>query len=163
MPQLVSADHIGNTSFEPQRKSNFTVRIPIGSTLIQFSLDTFDFPKEANEVLKVNFGNEERKVAGRATYNNLNLVLKDFADQPVMQQILAWRRLVYNPANGAIGYASQYKRQGDAVWFGPDGSGSRRVTLVGAWPSSIDMGSGDMNGNDQNKITAVITIDRVIA
>lgn len=166
MPQLVSADHIAAEAgaFEPQRKNNFSLIIPVdGSTLIQRSLDSFPLVKESNEpVLNVAFGNESRKVAGPAAFESVNLVLKDFVDQQVGKTMLKWRRKVYDPNTGEIGWAKDYKKTGEVVMFGPDGTVERRWKLIGVWPSAIDQGGGDMNANENNKITVTLTIDKVI-
>ena len=165
MPQLVSADHIAAEAgaFEPQRKNNFTLIIPLTDTvLLQRSLDSFPLPKEANEEIAINFGNEVRKVAGRANFENLELVLKDFVDQQIAQLVVSWRRQVYNPTTGAIGYARDYKKKGEVIMFGPDGNLQRKWKLIGCWPSRMDPGGGDMNAAENNKISVTITIDKAI-
>lgn len=163
MPETVSADHIAaqNGAFEPQRRNNFTLRIEVGENrIIQRSLDAFPLPKEANEVISVNYGNEARKVAGRVTFDDLELVLKDFVDTPTAEAMIAWRRLVYNPDTGAIGNAADYKKEGEVVMFAPDGSRERSWRLMGIWPSRLDPGSGDMNAAEANKITTTLTVDK---
>lgn len=165
MTQLVSADHIAaqNGAFEPQRKNNFTLRIDVGNgNVVQRSLDSFPLPKGGNEEIAVNFGNEVRKVAGRAIFDNLELVLKDFVDTPAAQGMIAWRKQVYDPTSGAIGWARNYKKEGEVVMFGPDGTRERAWRLIGCWPSRMDPGGGDMNAAENNKITTVITIDKAI-
>jgi hypothetical protein len=165
MPEFISADHIAaqNGAFEPQRKNNFTLVIAIDQNrLLQRSLDSFPLPKEANEEVAVNYANEVRKVAGRAVFENLELVLKDFADQGIGQLLIAWRRQVYDPSNGKIGLAKDYKKSGEVVMFAPDGTLQRTWTLIGCWPSKLDPGGGDMNANENNKISCTLTIDKAI-
>jgi hypothetical protein len=171
MPELLSADHIAAqqvnsySAFEPQRKNNFTLRITVPGvegTVIQQSLHSFPFPKEANEPIIVNFGNEQRKVAGRATYDNLQLVVKDYADRPVMKTLIAWRRKVYTPADGKIHLASEYKANGNVDMFAPDGTLVRTWDLKGIWPSSMDPGGGAMDENSQNLITITLAIDKAL-
>lgn len=162
MAKYVSADHIAKQggAFEPQRKNNFTVRISSGASLIQLALDSFPLPKEANGIIEVNYGNEVKKVAGIATFENLELVVKDFADQPVMQSLVAWRKRVYDAETGNIGLASNYKEQGEVTMMAPNGTLLRTWRIEGCWPSSMDPGGGDMNANEPNKISVVITIDK---
>jgi len=166
MPIFVSADHIAaqNGAFEPQRKNNFTLILEMGGDveLIQRSLDEFPIPKETNSPIDVNFGNEVRKVAGRATFEDLSLVLKDFVDQQVVEQMIQWRRQVYDPNTGVIGLARDYKKQGEVIMFGPNGETQRTWKLYGVWPSKLDPGGGNMNANENNKITVTITIDKAI-
>jgi len=162
MAKYISADHIAKQSgaFEPQRKNNFTVRISAGASMIQLALDSFPLPKESNGIIDINYGNEVRKVAGIATFENLELVVKDFADQPVMESLVTWRKQVYDASTGEIGLAKEYKQQGEVTMMAPNGSLLRTWRLEGCWPSSMDPGGGDMNANENNKITVVITIDR---
>jgi len=165
MPQLVTADHIAaqGGAFEPQRKNNFTLRIDLGhARVIQRSLDSFPLPKEANSPILVNFGNEVRKVAGRAEFDDLELVLKDYADQPIAQALIQWRREVYRPTDGFIGLARDYKKDGIVIMFAPNGLLERRWELKGIWPSRLDPGGGDMNANSQNLITTTLAIDKAI-
>lgn len=164
MVETLSADHIAarNGAFEPQRKNNFTLRLSVGGRIIQQALSSFPLPKEANDVIEVNFGNEQRKVAGRATFENLELVLKDYADQPVMSTLVTWRRRVYLPSTGAIGLARDYKEQGEVVMFAPNGTLQRRWRISGVWPSRMDPGGGDMEANAQNLVTMTLTIDKAV-
>ena len=164
MTELISADHIAaqNGAFEPQRKNNFTLRITVGGRVIQQALQSFPFPKESNAPIEINFGNEQRKVAGRVNYTDLDLILKDYADQPVMKTLVAWRRKVYDPATGKIGLAKDYKEQGEVVMFAPNGTLERRWKLIGVWPSNMDPGGGDMEANAQNLITIALTIDKAV-
>lgn len=165
MPQVVTADHIAAAggAFEPQRKNNFTLIIPVGdSGVIQRSLNAFPLPKETNEPIAVQFGNEERKVAGRATYEPLELTLKDYVDTPIAQQLIQWRRLVYNPETGVIGLAKDYKKEGEVIMFGPNGDMERTWKLYGIWPSKLDPGGGDMNANEPNIITTTLAVDRAV-
>jgi len=169
MSELVSADHIAaqKGAFEPQRKNNFSLNFTIRDgtgvdKLIKQSLDSFTWPKEENTPIDIAFGNEKRKVAGVASFDNCELVLKDFADQPVMREIIKWRRKVYKPLTGEIGLAKDYKEQGEVVMFAPNGTLERRWKLMGMWPSKMDPGGGDMNSNTNNLISVTITIDKAV-
>jgi hypothetical protein len=166
--EFISADHIAAQSgaFEPQRKNNFTLRIKIpgggDEKVIQRSLDSFPFPKEGNDPILVNFGNETRKVAGIAKFEDCVLVLKDFADQPVMKDLIGWRRKVYDPVTGKIGLAKDYKSEGTLVLMAPDYSILRKWKLQGVWPSHMDPGGGDMNSNTNNTMSITLTIDKAV-
>ena len=164
MPEIITADHIAaeKGAFEPQRKNNFSLRMQVLGRVIQQSLSQFPFPKEVNDPIVVNFGNEQRKVAGRATFDNLDLVVKDFADQPVMSTLIAWRRLVYDPTTGKIGLAKDYKKHGEIVMFAPNGTLERTWKIQGVWPSRMDPGGGDMEANSQNLVTIVLSVDKAI-
>ena len=165
MPVRVDASHIAGAhgAFEPQRKNNFTVIFTgTDGSVMQKALQSFPFPRESNPAITVPFGNEERKVAGRATFDDVTLVLKDFADQPVMRALLDWRKQVYDPTTGKIGWARDYKRDGQLILSGPDGTVERKWDLKGMWPSANEAGGGDMGDNSQNMISVTLSIDKAI-
>ena len=130
MPELLSADHIGNAAggFEPQRTNNFEIRItpPGGNAdILQLSIKAFPLPKQETSVIEIPYGNELRKVAGRTTYANLEATFHDYVDQQTLQELNEWRKLVYDPATGNVGLAWRYKVEGTLVMFAPDGSFER--------------------------------------
>lgn len=164
MPFLVSAEHIAGQGggFEPQRKNNFTVVIPFMDTILQQAIESCPLPIDENEVIDIRFGNEKRKVAGPASFNDLQLQVKDFIDSPVMQKLMTWRKKVYDPATGKIGLAKDYKQKGQLIMFGPDGSSPRKWDLFGVWPSRDDPGGGSMAESGNNMITFTLQVDRAV-
>jgi len=169
----VSARHIApagsSVAFEPQRTNNFRIRVsPPGNVaangreLLQFATHSVQFPTENSTEIDIPYGNETRKVAGRVTYPNIALVFKDFVDKKVLEILVAWRKLVYDPVTGKIGYAWQYKRNGDCDKFGPDGDQFvRRWRLLGMWPSSLDPGVAGQDNVAQTLINVTFTVDQV--
>ena len=132
------------------------------SDIMSFSLESFDFPKDSNDPIELPFGNESRKVAGKSVVQELSISLKDFCDTGTAEACRSWRSKVYNPVNGAIGWATNYKQQCQLTLFGPNGSAKRSFTLIGVWPMDVNYGSGDMNGGDYNRIDMTLAIDKVI-
>lgn len=158
MPERVSAEHIasygagGIHRFEPQRVNNFTIRftLPGGiqldkESIIAMSVKTFPFPQEETDVLEIAFGNEIRKIAGVTKFSNEQLTVHDYVDSETADIIAEWRRLVYNAETGVVGYASEYKSEGDLLMFGPDGNKIRTWRLYGLWPRRVRYGKGEMS------------------
>lgn len=162
--QFVSADHIAAAqgAFEPQRKNNFTVVLPVGGRVIQQSLHSFPLPKESNEVITIPFGNEKRKVAGPANFGAMALVLKDFVDKQTLKSLVEWRREVYKPNEGTIGYAKTYKKTGEVWMLGPEGSPVRKWKIYGVWPSDLNPGEATMESGAQNMITVTLEVDKAV-
>ncbi len=133
----LDARHIAaqNGAFTPQHASNWVLEISglegDGKDLLVLSLSSAKLPKEVNEVIKLPYGNEERKVAGKATFEEIPLVVNDWVDRAVRATCQAWRKLVYDPETGAVGLPANYKKQGELILYASDGSrkraGSRAV------------------------------------
>jgi hypothetical protein len=163
-----NADHIasGAGSFEPQLSPRFSFEISgldgNDSETIVLSLDGFTPPVESNEAVEILQGNEKRRVAGQADFQNATLVVKDFVDAGIRDALHRWRRKVYNPETGLMGYARDYKKQASLIWTGPDGQSQRVYTLIGVWPTEMNPGAGDMNSSDNIKIEMTLAVDKAI-
>lgn len=162
----MSALHIAQEqgSFEPQRVNNWTFQVGFAdqaqSTIIELSLDTGFLPQEGNAPIMLSFLNEQVYVAGKVMWQEGTIVLKDFVDQPTAEAVRAWRALVYDPTNGRIGFAANYKKRAFIVLYTPDGLSERVWELIGCWPMAVSWGALDMNASEANRITVTIRFDK---
>lgn len=130
------ADHLASqgTGFEPQRMHNWSVvfELPSGQPdgsidgggpalqTVQLSLVQGFLPNTFNEVVPIQYGNEEVYIAGKASSEEGRLICRDFVDQPTAAILLNWRRRVYNPQTGAINLARNYKTQASIILEAPN-------------------------------------------
>lgn len=158
----VSADHIASArgGFEPQRKNNFQIVFPINGRAVSLALHSCSWPVGSNDDLVVDFGNEQRFVAGIAKYGAIEIQIKDYVNGPANTAIWTWRRKVYEPSNGVIYLASNYKKDMILQMAGPDGSKIRQWKCIQCWPSAYDPGQGRMGQSAQNLIKATIDMDK---
>lgn len=169
----VLADHIAREypigGFEPQRQHNWTLELHglpgNESDLVSLSLHQGFLPVCTNEDVEIPFGNERVWVAGRANWEMGQVIVKDFVDRPVAAALYRWRKLVYNPTNGSIGFAVRYKRRASIVLFGPDGTGQREWELTGCWPTAINFAQNglDMASSQQVFIDLRLRYDKAFA
>lgn len=163
-----SAEHIAPAlgGFEPQRTFNWSLEIALDDAgdqiLIMQGLDSFKAPTVSNEEIELNYANESRYVPGKAKYEAIPLVLKDFVDQGVAQAVLKWSYLCYNPETGSIGLARNLKKTADLVLYAPDQSSARFWKLFGCWPQQVEWGELDMNNSENVKITVNLRYDRAV-
>lgn len=184
--KYVSANHIAPADqwrrFEPQRVYNFTLLLtpPHGvemdwkdADVIALSLREFPMPNESTDRIELPYGNEVRYVAGKTTFSTETLRCVDYIDRDTAGVLHKWRRRVYNPdedhvdgiPQGGVGWAHQYKSDGEIIWLNPDGSAlrDRWWNLIGIWPMSIRYGSGNMASSDVNIIEVEFSVDRIEA
>lgn len=162
MPQSAHFMAPQGGGFEPQRTFDFELEIygiP-GAENIKLAVDSAFIPLSTNEVITVNYLGEERKVAGKAKFAGGSIVVKDFVDEDIAGNLQAWRDLVYDPQSGAIGRATQYKKQGNLILFAPDFSGSRSFKLEGVWPSGLSASNLSYANSGVVNVTLAITFDR---
>lgn len=170
----LSAAHISAQAgaFEPQRGNNALLRIygllddapgPKGESVLTLSLQSFPLPSVTVEPQEVFWVNEKRKVAGMVNFEDLEVIYKDFVDAGTAQILKKWHEQVYNPANGKIGLARDYKKTGLIEMFAPDGSYSRYYSVQGMWPSMYNPGTVDMTSGEPVLITVTLVIDKAYA
>ncbi len=161
----MSAGHIAAQSgfFEPQRQNNALLRIfglGEGEDILAISIESFPLPKTTITASEAMYMNETVKFAGRVTFEDLSVVYKDFVDMPTLKILSDWYLTTYNPWNGRIGLARNYKKTAEAVMYGPQGGFERKFKLQGLWINSFDPGDQDMTGEGTKLINIGLSIDK---
>lgn len=160
------ARHIANQAgdFVPQHQNNWLIEIAglegDDKDLIVLSLVSSALPQEANNIIELPYGNETRKVAGKAVFEDIPLVVRDYVDRDVRGALIRWRRQVYDSRTGVVGLPSSYKKTGELIMQATDGSSLRAVQLIGLWPSTMNPGAFDMASADPVQIEMTLTYDR---
>lgn len=156
-------------AFEEQRANNALLRIfdlpggPTSQATVTLSLQSFPLPKVNVEANETHYLNERRKFAGAVTFDDIELVCKDFVDVMTAHILKTWHEKVYNPATGAIGLARDYKKMAQVELFAPNGTMSRFYSLTGVWPKTFNPGDIDMTSSAPLRITMTLAVDKVYA
>lgn len=159
MPRTLGASHLASAGWEIQRKNNFEFSAPgIGDSeqVLTLSVVSCALPTESNEVITLNYGNTNVKVAGVANTEGGNLVVRDYLQKDVENLLDQWRATVWDKSNDAIGFAANYKKQCRVVQYAPDGTYERTWKIYGVWPSQVTY--GDMSNNDGGVKEVQITL-----
>lgn len=159
MADTLGASHLASAGWEIQRRNNFEISIPgVGESerLLTLSVVSGALPTESNEVITLNYGNTNVKVAGVANTEGGTLVVRDYLQKDVEKMVDEWRATVYNKSTDGIGFAANYKKQARIVQFAPDGTYERTWKIYGVWPSQVTY--GDMSNTDGNTKEIQITL-----
>lgn len=175
----LTASHLakGGTTgaFEEQRGNNGIIQIfdvegnvsssqhKSGLPILTLSLQSFALPKTNLDALETNWLNEKRKFAGTVTFDDLEIVFKDFVDVNTAHIVKKWHEKVYDPSTGKIGLARDYKKTALITLFAPNGTFERHYFVEGIWPLTFDPGSIDMTSAEPIKITCTFAIDKAYA
>jgi hypothetical protein len=161
-PNGIEGNILGTGNFEPQRVYNFSLAIN-GLNDTKLALESMTLPTKMVSEIELNFLNTRRYVAGRASYEALPIVIKDVIQGSTANEINNWHQTVFDPGTGHIGLASRYKRNGEIILFGPDGSAERTWILEGCWPTVVNFGSLDYNSDDVVRLEMQLRFDRCFA
>ena len=162
----ILATRFNTEKFQLQRKNHFEIYFGVSVNNeafidkdLRFMVVNFPLPKETTESNDVNYFNQTIKTAGRTTFETSNLVLRDAIDYDTEKQFLTWRNKVYNPENGIMGIAADYKLNAKVIEYTPNGEKMRTWKLVGCWPSGVEYGDLTYDDGGEKQISVTITYD----
>lgn len=179
MPLKMGAYHmIDKNEYEPQRTNNFEIVFPgLGqlytidqgialpknaSDLLTLSVKSVSYPETNIDKLTVSYGNNSINFAGKPSYGDVTIVVNDFIGIQTERILMAWSRLVYDPKNEVIGFATDYKRDGYLIEFAPNGTVQRRVQLRGCFPGTVTPGDFSNDDNSIREISVTFYVDVAI-
>lgn len=159
----LTATRFNLAEYQLQRKNHFEVQFSSNSGIdenLKFMVVSFPLPKETTESSDINYFNTTIKVAGKTTFDNTTMVLRDAISYDTEQKFLAWRKKVYDPKEGTMGIAEDYKHDAVVTEWTPDKSTkSRSWRLVGCWPSGIDYGELTYDDGGEKQVSVTICYD----
>lgn len=171
-------------SFEPQRKSNYAIVISGVPGLDRLTLYTksLKIPSASLTKGKVKHFNETMHYAGSvAPFEGVMAVFHDYLDiaggRHSLEMVSRWWKQTVCLKNGAIGFARDYKKQGE-VFLLPPGMPNqacpgvvsaapyknRKFILQGAWISRFDYDELSMEdgGETPASFTLELSVDRAV-
>lgn len=162
-------------AYEPQRKSNFALIIHDVDNQDELVLVTkdVDLPPTALVQKGIKHFNETMHYAGSVQpFADLTVNFHDYIDRQGLQAISKWFNMGWSPETGAIGWARDYKKDGELLMLPPGLPGqrpgavtgeyqNRKWKLEGLWIKQFKPDSFDYdNDGDNTLIQVVISVDR---
>ena len=168
------------TLYEPQRSNNFDFVVTgldgilragaLGDEaqailqnaqeVLRIAVDSASVPHFTQEIISINRGNDTIKFAGKITFGEGSLRIKDYIGADSKAVLMAWQNLSGNVRTEKVGHASDYKKDAYLVEYTPDYIPVRRWVLKGCWISGISEDEYNHNTNDARTITATIQYDK---
>lgn len=166
MPSNVFEDVLAQYKggYEPQRQHTWLITIfglP-GARNLELALRMGFLPSESNEEIEIPYMNSRVYVAGKYMVDAGSITFNDYVDINIMGIIAAWRKQVYDPETGGIGYAKDYKKQAEIILYGPSLKIERTWVLKGLWPQQINFGTIDYSSSDTVQIECTMRYDKAI-
>lgn len=161
MPITLSPMHMSNVkTYEIQRNNHFEVILDGFGDEFTLSVESCPLPTVSNDPIELSYGNSKVKVAGQATFEDIEIVVKDAIGADIEYKLWEWRKQVYDPETDKIGWAADYKRNGRIHQYAPDGTYVRTWRIIGAWPTNLNPGEMNYDGSEKKTISMNISIDK---
>ena len=157
----LTATQFNTKKFQLQRKNHFEVQFDndLFDNEFRFMLVSFPLPKETTESSDINYFNQTIKVAGKTTFDTTTMVLRDAVDYDTEERFIEWRKKVYDPENGTMGIAEDYKCDAIVYEYTPNKEEFRKWKVIGCWPSGIDFGELTYDDGGEKQISVTLAYD----
>lgn len=117
-------------------------------------------PNVSIEPVTIRRGNMVMKAAGLPSYNDGQIVIRDFIGAQGVSILQAWQKLAFNIDDGLTQKLSNYKKDCYLLQYDVDFSKVvRQWLLKGCWVSSIQQDEFDVENGDAHSVTATIQYD----
>ena len=162
MPKFDVTDFLMQ-DYTPLNKNLWKFTFPnlVGNIKIpSFLCKTASRPKWAFEETEIDYMTQKRYVAGKLTYEPMEVALMEPIDTTLTQAILAWSNLIQEVSTGVRGYTSMYKK--DCILELLDGLENvvQKWTLRGSWPANTNLGDLDYSTGEPIEATISIRFDK---
>ena len=159
MPDLVDANDIMFTPFEPKLKNRFIMQI---DGIPAYMIKAINRPTISFEEVELHHMNVKRYVKGKATWETLEITLYDPIVPSASQAVLEWIRLGHESVTGRDGYSDFYKKDITFNVLGPVGDKVEEWTLKGAMIQSANFGDLDWSVSEPADISLTLRYDYAI-
>lgn len=129
--------------YEPKKQNRFLLRFPADLGIQEWFVESAKRPSIQTTSVEIPFLNTSTYVAGRYTWQELNITFRDPIGPSASQALMEWVRLCSESVTGRQGYAAGYKRDVELEMLDPTGVVVEKWILVGCWITSLD--GGELN------------------
>lgn len=147
------------STFEPKRKFRFILQI---EGIDAFIVSTTKRPTSTIEETAIPWINHTRYVAGKHTFEKMDVTLHDPIAPSGAQQVMEWIRLHFECVSGRAGYADFYKRDVQLKMLDPIGTVIELWDIKGAFITSADFGELNYESSDLQDITLSLRYDLAV-
>jgi hypothetical protein len=139
--------------FEPKRKNRWVLMI---EGIDAYIIKTAARPQVTTEEVPIPFINSTRYLAGKTTFNAMNVTLHDPIAPSGAQQVMEWIRLHFESVSGRSGYADFYKRDIQLKMLDPVGTVVELWDIKGAFIT--DANFNEVTYEDGNPVEIALTL-----
>ena len=159
MPELVEANEIMFTPFEPKLQNRFILTI---DGVPSYTIKASGRPQIQFEEVELRHMNVSRYISGKGTWQPLDITLYDPIVPSAAQAIMEWVRLSHESVTGRDGYADFYKKDVVINTLGPVGDKIEEWTLKGAWVQQANFGELSFENATPVEIVCTLRYDYAI-
>lgn len=159
MAEILEAQQLLGESYEPKRKNRWIFSI---EGLDSFTAKMASRPQISFDETVIDYINNKRYVAGKATFQPLNITLLDPIVPSESQKVIEWLRLCYEPQTGRMGYAQFYQKTINMKLLDPVGAVVEDWEFQNTWIQDANFNDLDYTSSEPADISLVLRYDRFV-
>ena len=159
MAELLEAQDIMFTPFEPKLKNRFVMQI---DGIPAYMIKTANRPQITFDEVTLEHLNVTRWVKGKGRWQTMQCTLYDPIVPSASQAVMEWIRLGHESVTGRDGYSDFYKKDVTINVLGPVGDKVEEWTLKGTWITNANFNDLDWTSNDPAEVTLTLRYDYAI-
>lgn len=148
--------------YELKRQHRFILRFPSDLGINEWFVESTSRPSIKIGETEIPFLNTSTWVAGRFTWDQINVKFRDPIGPSAAQALMEWVRLHAESVTGRMGYAAGYKRNVDLEMLDPTGVVVEKWILVNTMLTAVNFGNLAYGQDQLAEITATLRPDRCI-
>ena len=148
--------------YEPKRQNRFILRFPSSLGINEWFVESTSRPNIKINSTEIQFLNTSTYVAGRFTWETINVKFRDPIGPSAAQALMEWVRLHAESVTGRMGYAAGYKKDIDLELLDPTGVVVEKWILQGTFLTGVNFETLSYSQDSLAGITATLRPDRCI-
>ena len=156
MAELVTAQEIYYTAYEPKLKNRFIMEI---DGIPAFTIKTAQRPQITFDEVVLEHMNITKYVKGKGRWQTLQITMYDPIVPSAAASVIEWIRLHHESSTGRDGYQDMYKKNVVFNVLGPVGDKIEQWTLFGTMIQDAAFGDLDFSSSDPVEITLTLRYD----
>jgi len=147
---------------EPKRQNRWVLEFPADLEFAEWMVQTASRPSVNIGNVPIPFMNVETKVAGRVTWDDLEVTFIDPIGPSTTQKVIAWIRKCIEFSTGRMGYATNYKKNLVLKMLDPAGETVEKWQIQGAFITNSNFGTLDYSAEELAEVSITIAFDQAI-
>lgn len=148
--------------YEPKKKNRFILRFPSSLGINEWYVSTTSRPSTSVNPVEIPFLNTSTYVAGRFTWDTINVTFKDPIGPSAAQALMEWFRLHAESVSGRMGYAAGYKKDIELDMLDPTGVTVEKWIIQGAFITNLNFNDLSYSDDALADISVTLRPDRCI-
>jgi hypothetical protein len=148
--------------YEPKKKNRFILRFPSSLGINEWYVSTTSRPSTSINPVEIPFLNTSTYVAGRFTWDTINVTFKDPIGPSAAQALMEWFRLHAESVSGRMGYAAGYKKDIELDMLDPTGVTVEKWIIQGAFITNLNFNDLSYSDDALADISVTLRPDRCI-